>query len=106
MADLQASSNLNFIGALLLHARRRDTAIGLTHLTSRQRGLLWYYRTKRDELARNFTQAAITKGLIDGIDKRMAEIMQEEKTATTERKRELLTEALKLKAQAEGLTDG
>lgn len=98
---LERYVDLNFIGALALHQHRRDTAIGLLHVTTRQRGLLWYYGAKQRELASKLTKAAVAKGLIDGIDKRMAEIMREAQTATLERKRELLAEALKLKKEAQ-----
>lgn len=49
--------SLNFIGALALYQHRRDTAIGLTHITQAQRGLLWYYDKKQRDAANKFVKA-------------------------------------------------
>jgi hypothetical protein len=43
MDSLKSFDQINFVGALLLYQRKRDSALGLVHVTSAQRGLLWYY---------------------------------------------------------------
>lgn len=92
--------SLNLIASLALYQHRRDVALGMTHLTTKQRGLLWYYQMKQQEMIKEFTGAAMAKSLVDQIDRRMAEIMQEAQTAPLERKRVLLLEAIELKKQA------
>lgn len=94
-------STLNFIGALALHQNRRDTALGLSHVTTRQRGLIWYYNVKQRELLTSVAKASFKLGTIQQIDRRMAEIMAEARDASLERKRELLKEAIGLKKQAQ-----
>lgn len=97
----QKSDNLNFIAALALYQHRRDNALGLTHVTQAQRGLIWYYNTRQKELLSTLTRAAIVQGAMSSIDRRMAEIMTEVEQVPIERKRELLTEAIGLKKQAQ-----
>lgn len=94
-------NDVNFIGALALYQQRRDSAIGLTHVTKVQKGLLWYYNIKRQELFVKASQVSFKYGAMQQIDRRMADIMTEAENAPLERKRELLTEALKLKKQAQ-----
>lgn len=96
-------NQINFIGALALHQHRRDCAIGLTHVTTRARGLLWYYNIKQRELLTQVARASFKVGAIGQIDKRMAEIMAESQTVPIERKRELLKEAVELQKQAKKL---
>ena len=98
---LENDGNLNFIACLALHQNRRDSAIDLTHVTKAQKGLLWYYNVKKQDLFVKASTASFKHGAMQQIDKRMSEIMIEAKSATLERKRELLTEALKLKKQAQ-----
>ena len=97
----ESGGNLNFIACLALHQNRRDSAIGLTHVTKAQNGLLWYYNVKKQDLFVKASTASFKHGAMQQIDKRMSEIMIEAESATLERKRELLTEALKLKKQAQ-----
>lgn len=99
--EVRSVDNLNFIGALCLYQQRRDSAIGLTHVTKAQKGLLWLYNLKHQELFVKASQVSFKYGAMQQIDKRMTDIMTEAESATLERKRELLTEALKLKKQAQ-----
>jgi hypothetical protein len=103
---LENVGSINFIGALALHQHRRDCAIGLTHVTTKTRGLLWYYNIKQRETLTRVAQVSFNLGAINQIDKRMAKIMTEAQTASTERKRELLKEAIKLQKRAKGLKIG
>lgn len=89
MADLKTFNQLNFIGALALYQRRRDCALGLNHVTARQRGLLWYYNV----LQRKLYTDAFKFGASIQIQKRMKEIIKEAETATPERVEQLVTEA-------------
>lgn len=100
------AKNVNFIGALALYQHRRDTAIGLLHVTTRQRGLLWYYRVLQQKLIARVTKATEAKVVMDLIDNRMTQIMTEAQDAPLERKKELLKEALKLKKQAQRVVNG
>lgn len=94
---LDVSKNLNFIGALALYQHRRDTAIGLSHITTKQRGLLWYYNAL---LSQQLKDAAFY-GAMQTIQKRMTEIMAEVENSGLDRQRELLLEAMNLKEQME-----
>lgn len=96
MDDLKTYNSLNFIGALALYQQRRDSAIGLTHATAKQRGLLWFYNTKQQELIQSVSKAAFAQGALQRINQRMTEIMREVKKAKIKRKRELLIEAIQL----------
>jgi hypothetical protein len=101
MVDLKTFDQLNFIGALALHQHRRDSALGLSHVTTKTRGLLWYYNLKQRELVTRVSKVAFVHGAMQQIDQRMAQIMTEAQTAPIERKRELLKEAIDLKKQAQ-----
>lgn len=94
---------INLTACLALHQHRRDCAIGLSHVTGRVRGLLWYYNLKQRELLTQVAKASFKVGAIQQIDKRMAEIMAEAQEAPIERKRELLKEAVELQKQAKRL---
>lgn len=100
---VESVDSLNFVGALALHQHKRDMALGLSHVTTRTRGLIWYYNIKQRELVTNVAKASFKLGAIHQIDKRMAEIMTEAQDAPIERKRELLKEAIKLQKQAKKL---
>ncbi len=106
MSELAARNSANLIGALALHQHRRDYAIGLTHITTRTRGLLWYYNIKQREVLSQVAKVSFKLGAISQIDKRMAEIMTEAQDAPLERKRELLKEATQLKKRAQRLRKG
>ncbi len=54
----------NFIGALALHQYKRDMALGLNHITTMTRGLLWYYNIKQRELSVRFAQAELYNTII------------------------------------------
>lgn len=101
MNNLKTFNQLNFIGALALYQHRRDCVLGLSHATTRTRGLLWYYNAKQRELIKQVGRVAFTHGAMQQIDQRMAQIMAEAQTAPIERKRELLKEAIELKKQAQ-----
>lgn len=103
LEGIKTTDQLNFIGAIALHQHRRDCAIGLSRVTGRVRGLLWYYNIKQRELLTQVAKASFKVGAIGQIDKRMAEIMAEAQDAPIERKRELLKEAIKLQKQAKRL---
>lgn len=101
MDNLKTFSGLNFVGALALYQHRRDRALGLSHVTAKTRGLLWYYNAKQRELIKQVSRVAFTHGAMQQIDQRMAQIMAEAQIAPIERKRELLKEAIELKKQAQ-----
>lgn len=96
-------NSINLTACLALHQHRRDCAIGLSHVTGRVRGLLWFYNLKQRELLTQMAKASFRVGAIGQIDKRMAEIMTEAQDAPIERKRELLKEAVELQKQAKRL---
>lgn len=58
------AKNADFIGAILLHQNRRDNALGLTHITTRQKGLLWYYNFLQYHTYDKIVRAAIYNGII------------------------------------------
>lgn len=98
-------NEINLTACLALYQHRRDCAIGLSHVTGRVRGLLWYYNLKQRELLTRVAKASFKVGAIGQIDKRMAEIMTEAQEAPIERKRELLKEAVELQKQAKRLRE-
>lgn len=61
---LENGDNLNFIACLALHQQRRDSVLGLTHVTTKQRGLIWYYNIKQRELFTKFIQAGFYNSII------------------------------------------
>lgn len=93
----------NFIACLALYQFRRDKAIGLMHVTSTQQGLLWYYKVLQQELAKQYVEIGIAYTGLRQIERRIKRIGIEARKKTTpiERKRELLTEAMKLQELAE-----
>jgi hypothetical protein len=93
-------SSVNFIGSLALYQHRRDSALGLNHVTTKQRGLLWYYNTLQDSIRREFIAAQVKRDSLLQIHNRLKRITREAKTAPIERKRELLAEAMKLEELA------
>jgi hypothetical protein len=101
--QLENVDSLNLVAALALHQHKRDVAIGLNHITSRVRGLLWFYNLRQRELLGKVAKASFRLGAIRQIDKRMAQIMTEAQNAPLERKRELLKEAVELQKQAKKL---
>lgn len=69
--------DLNFIGVLALHQHRRDAAIGLLHVTTRQRGLIWYYNTLQDRRRKQLSEVlnkAFYLGVIKGARRRLRQI--------------------------------
>ncbi len=103
---LNAVGNLNFIGALALHQNRRDMALGLNHVTTKTRGLLWYYNIKQQEIATK----SFYYGVIIGCRKRLKQIKKQVKIDTPiEQAQMLYREALVLQEQivkAEKVIDG
>lgn len=97
-----AANDAEFIAALLLHQHRQDNALGLHHVTARQRGLLWYYNLTLLKLHQDHFKAAMAKGALDQIRSRIKRIVAEAKKRSTplERKRELLIEAMQLEEKA------
>lgn len=93
-------NNVNFIGSLAIYQHRRDNALGLNHVTAKQRGLLWYYNTLQDGIRREFIAAQIKRDSMLQIHNRLKRIMREAKKASIERKQELLAEAMKLEELA------
>lgn len=60
---MNLQSEIGFVECLALFQKRRDDALGLVHVTQRQRGLLWY----RNLLARRAVSAALHAGVIKEI---------------------------------------
>ena len=54
---------VSLTSCLLLYQNRQDKALGLEHITVRQRGLLWYY----GQLQTDITTKAMTAGYLNGI---------------------------------------
>lgn len=83
--ELTNSQKINFVGVLLLHQKKRDDALGLRHVTTRQRGLIWYYNL----LNRQSAAAAIYQPLIK-------ELARQAEGAPVEQQSELLKAAEKI----------
>lgn len=99
--DLEAK-DANFVVCLALYQHRRDTAIGLEHVTTRQKGLLWYYNTLRQGQVKEYLQAAARYGALREIERQVKKILKEARSKKTslERRKELLLQALELQEQA------
>lgn len=95
--DSSELRTLNFIGALALYQNRRDKAVGISHISRQQRGLIWYYNTILSQHLKN----AALYGALKGIQKQMAEIMVEAQSASLDRQRQLLLEAMTLQEKME-----
>lgn len=97
-----AARNVNFVGAIALYQHRRDNALGLAHITSQQKGLLWYYNHLRFEQYQNYLKAAMAKGALNQIRNDVKRIKRQiRKAKTIEEKRGLLIEAIKLEEMAQ-----
>lgn len=83
--ELTNSQKLNFVGALLLLQKRRDDALGLRHVTTVQRGWIWYYNL----LQRRGVAAVIYQPIIK-------ELARQAEGATPEQQAELLKAAEKI----------
>lgn len=95
------ANDVGFIGALLLHQNRRDNALGLSHVTVAQRGLLWYYNRLLVTQSQDYLKAAMAKGALNKIRNDIKRIKRKvRKAKTIEEKRELLIEALRLEEMA------
>lgn len=98
---MESSFNrVSFIGALALYQNKRDRALGLTHLTAKQRGLIWYYNTLQAQIYKDYLRASVNRNALMGIRNRLKRIKREARKAPIERKRELLIEAIKLEELA------
>lgn len=85
-----------FIACLLLHQHRRDTAIGLSHVTTKQTGLIWYYNELQRQIRHEYIKSAIVKERLTQIQARIKQILKEAKTASLEQQKALLSEAMRL----------
>lgn len=90
-------NNLDFVACLALYQNRRDKAIGISHISQKQKGLVWYYNF----LLRDHLKKATVYGALQAIQSRMSQIMQEAQTSTIERQKQLLLEAMRLREQSE-----
>lgn len=97
-----AAKNADLIACLLLHQQGRDNALGLTHITTRQKGLLWFYNHLLFEQYQDYLRAAMAKGALNQIRNDVKRIKRQiRKAKTIEEKRSLLIEAIKLEEMAE-----
>lgn len=97
--------SVNFVAALALHQHKRDTALGLTHITTKQRGLIWYYNVNQRELFIEASKKAFSYGAIRQAQRRMNEIMAEIHHAKSHDEAvSLLVEAQSLKLAMKDLT--
>lgn len=102
-----AEENANLTACLLLHQHRRDTAIGLRNVTTKQRGLLWYYNTLLLRQRQGLLEAATAKGAMIEIRHRMAQLKRElKKAGTIEEKMAILIQAAQLEELAEKTING
>lgn len=96
------AKDADFVGALILYQYRQDNALGLHHLTTKQRGLIWYYNLLRLNVHKELIHSAMAKGAMNQIRNQIKRIMREAKKRSTplERKRQLLIEAMQLEEMA------
>lgn len=87
---------LNFVAALALHQHKRDVALGLTHVTTKTCGLLWYYNALQQKSVESYQDLMLKSfhlGVIRGARKRMRRIRKTIKPTTPiERARALYQE--------------
>lgn len=96
------AKNAEFIGAILLHQHRRDNALGLAHVTTAQKGLLWYFNSLLIGQHQDYLKAAMAKGALNQIRNDVKRIRRKiRKAKTIEKKRELLIEAIRLEEMAQ-----
>lgn len=68
---------INLTACLALYQHRRDCAIGLSHVTTKTRGLLWYYNFRNQELYRRLFVQGFNLGVIRQARKRIKEIKKQ-----------------------------
>jgi len=99
--------NTNLVAALALYQQRRDTAIGLRHITTKQRYLLWYYNTLQQQEYQALAKVSIAKGVMIEIRSKMAGLKRQlKKAATLEEKQAILIQATELERLAEQAING
>lgn len=103
------ANDAEFIAALLLYQYRQDNALGLHHVTSRQRGLLWYYNALQLNAFKD-QQAELLKafhfGVVRGARKRIEQIKELIGIDTPiEQARQLYKEVLILEETIKASTD-
>lgn len=87
----------DFVACLALYQNRRDTAIGLSHITTKQKGLIWYYNILKTESYNRLIAMSFNLGVIRGARKRIKEIVMQTKLDTPiEEANKLYQEALRL----------
>ena len=61
---MTADQKINLISCLLLYQVKQDKALGLDYITTKQRGLLWYYQSLRQDLVTKTVTAAYLNNII------------------------------------------
>lgn len=88
--------NADFVACLALYQSRKDTAIGLSHITTKQKGLIWYYNTLKQDIAIK----SFYLGYVQRASERIKEIVQSVTINTSEKNANLLyQEAIYLEKQ-------
>ena len=78
-------NQIHLAACLALHQNRRYMALGLTHVTTRTRGLLWYYNTLQHVSVESYQDLMLKSfhlGVIRGARKRMRQIRKAIKLTT------------------------
>lgn len=73
-SGLEVVNDVNFIAALALLQSKKDKTIGLTHVTSHQHGLIWYYNARRQDMYKVLMKDAFNLGIIKGANRRIKQI--------------------------------
>lgn len=94
----EKAASLNFIGALALFQQRRDSAIGLMHVTQAQRGLLWYYDKRQRDEANKFVRGDAYNAIIQLGAVEIKRLVEEAKQEPA-RAREILRQVRRLEVK-------
>lgn len=86
------ANNLNLTAYLIAQQRERDRALGINYPGSYTRLLAWYYQVLQKEQMGD----AFRAGVLQRAREKMAVIIAEAETATLDRQKELLVQALDL----------
>lgn len=73
----------SFIAALALFQNKRDSAIGLSHLTTKQKGLLWYFNTLQAESYSDVLKKSFYFGVIKSATSQIKALKEKITSSTT-----------------------
>lgn len=83
---MNADRQITLTSCLLLYQYRQDAALGMDHITARQRGLLWYYNKLQNNIATRALTAAYLNSVIQQAARKIKALVKEAQQAEDKHK--------------------